>query len=109
MKTSASCSAQALSTRPGMPSGPAALCTFTKVAHMSMVESVSGRPSGVSTALMAGSVFQYQSEHKCCSVIREGGIAVWGCAVFWFIVCEGMDACPHAPRFVVFKSVINAQ
>ncbi len=41
--------------------------------------------------------------------IREGGIAVWGCAVFWFIVCEGMDACPHAPRVVVFKSVINVQ
>ncbi len=59
VKTSASCSAQALSTRPGMPSGPAALCEFTlrKVAHMSLVERVSGRLSGVSTALMGGSVF----------------------------------------------------
>lgn len=29
IKTPASCSAQALNTRPGIPSGPAAFCAFT--------------------------------------------------------------------------------
>ncbi len=59
VKTSAICSAQALSTRPGMPSGPPALCGFTlrKASHISLVESVSGKSSGVSTALMGGSLF----------------------------------------------------
>lgn len=56
VKTSASFSAQALSTQPGMPTGPVALRAFTLLEHKSLVESVSSRSSG-SSALVADSVF----------------------------------------------------
>src|SRR4029434_3244986 len=57
VKTSVSCPAQALSTRPGMPSGPAAFraLVLLSAAHTSVEESVRGWLSVVSAALMAAS------------------------------------------------------
>src|SRR4029434_11024867 len=57
VKTSAICPAQALSTRPGTPSGPAALraLILLSAAHTSVEESVRGWWSEVSPALMAAS------------------------------------------------------
>ena len=48
VKTLASCSARALSTWPGIPSGPAAFCLFTllRVEQTPQVESVRGCSSG---------------------------------------------------------------
>src|SRR4029434_7067514 len=57
VKTSVSCTAQALRTRTGMPSGPAAFraLVLLSAAHTSVEESVRGWLSVVSTALMAAS------------------------------------------------------
>ncbi len=68
--TPASWKAHALSTRPGIPSGPRALRMFTRLKDRvtSATESVSGLTSSASSrgSALCGQCYQPRSEHKRC-------------------------------------------
>ncbi len=70
VKTPASWKAHALSTRPGMPSGPTALRMFTRLKDRvtSATERVSGLTSSAAAAaaLLCVRCYQPRTEHKRC-------------------------------------------